>query len=160
VKRLRRHFWTILIAIGAAVLIVLLALIAFGVLTLPGKAPPTVTIARTQVQIVQGTTASGQPWFGPSVFNITGGANGYPISLSPGQNFSIWVILQNFDTQSHTLYSAQSLTPFTLAKTIPTLPATVTAGQDDAGLQLFLIAPSTPGSNLVLYVTINAVGPG
>jgi hypothetical protein len=159
-KLKRSQLWTIAVGVAAVILATFLALIAFGVLVLPGASPPApVRVTQVEFTLDQGTNASGRGWFGPSTFNYTGIGYGFPYVVAPGGNFSIPLILENFDTVPHTVYSASASAPFTLTGTSPALPAEVRALQDDAGLQLFVKAPSTPGATLTLFITVNMLGP-
>jgi hypothetical protein len=152
--------WTIAVAIGALVIVALLILIAVGVLVLPGTAPPApVNVSSVQFTLLQGTNASGYPWFGPYTFTYTGLANGYPFSAPPGGTFTIPVILENYDNATHTIYDVTVGGPFTLKGTSPALPLTSPALDDNIILNLTVVAPSNPGATLTMFVTINLLPP-
>jgi hypothetical protein len=156
----RRHLWTIAVAIVVVVLVILLALIAEGILVIPGASPPApVTVSSVQFTLLQGTNQSGYGWFGPSNFSYTGVANGYPFVVAPGGGFTVPLVLENYDSVNHTLYSVQAATPFTYTGSSPPLPVSVYAHQDDAVLQLSFSAPSSPGESLTLFVTVDFLGP-
>lgn len=156
----RRHVWTIGVAVVAAILVVLLVLIGLGDLQLPGTTSPAqVSVTAVQVTFQQGTTADGSGWLGPNTRVLTGAANGYPFLVAPGGSFSIPLELGNNYTSPVTLYTITAGAPFTFASSLPALPATLKALQDDALLQIFVNAPSSPGASLVLYLTINALPP-
>ena len=156
----RKHLWTIGVAAVAAVLVVLLVLIGVGDLQLPGAASPAkVNVTAVQITILQGLTANGSGWFGQSTYEYTGPANGYPFQVAPGSSFWIPIELENYDTNPHTIYSIAAGAPFTFSSSSPALPATLRALQDDAFLEVYVNAPSSPGSSLMLYLTINALPP-
>ncbi len=116
VKIKRRHLWTIAVATAATVLVVLLILIAAGALVVPGTSSPApVSVTSVQFTILQGTNASGNPWFGPSTVVYTGLANGYPFTVSPGGGFSVPITFENYDSSPHTLYSISAAAPFSFA---------------------------------------------
>ena len=147
--------------VAAALFVVaLLVLVGLGYLVLPGTPPPApVTVTSVRFTIVQGTNASGLGWFGPSAFNYSGAANGYPFTVAAGGTFTISVTLWNHDNQAHTIYSAAAGAPFRVSSTAPSLPVGVAAMEDDALIQIGLVAPSTPGASLVLMVTIDTTPP-
>ncbi|MGI0155251.1 MAG: hypothetical protein ACREDE_03860 [Thermoplasmata archaeon] len=145
---------------AAGALVILLIGIAAGILVVPGHSTPApVQVSSVQFTLVQGTNASGNPWFGPSPVIYQGIQNGYPYSISPGKSFTVPLVLENFDTQSHTIYSISAAAPFTFTGSDPAAPVLVPAGTDDALLQLTFTAPSSAGSTLTLFVTINFLGP-
>ncbi|MGC2359526.1 MAG: hypothetical protein WA691_04390 [Thermoplasmata archaeon] len=153
----RRHLWTIVVAVATIILLVLLSLIALGYLVLPGAAPPApVEVNQIDFTLDQGTNSSGYGWFGPNTFNYTGIANGYPYSVAGGAAFTVPLILENYDNNSHPIYSISVEAPFTLTGTTPVLPVTIPALLDDASFQLDFRAPSSPGVTLTMFVTINA----
>lgn len=156
----RRHLWTIAVAIVAVVLALLLVFIATGILVLPTHGSPApVSVTAVQFTVLQGTNASGLPWLGPSSFNYSGAANGYPFQVAPGAKFSVPVEWRNYDGSPHTLYSITAQSPFTFASSSPALPATLTAYQDDAFMQIYVLAPNSAGAHLTLFLTINAYPP-
>jgi hypothetical protein len=160
VKIRRRTVWTIAVAVVATVLVILLILIAAGALVVPGAAPPSpVTVTSVQYTILQGTNASGNGWFGPNVVTYSGPANGFPVKLSPGAQFTEWFTIINFDSSPHTVYSVAVQAPFTFVQSSPGLPQTLKALQDDADLEIFLTAPSTAGATGTLFITIDALPP-
>ncbi len=156
----RRTLWTIGVAAAAAVLVVLLLLISIGVLVLPGTpAPAPVSVNSAQFTILQGTNASGNGWFGPSSFSYTGVVNGYPFKVAPGATFTVSVTWTNYDDNPHTLYSISVAAPFAFSKSSPSLPATLYALEDDAFMQIYVVAPNSAGASLTLFVTVNALPP-
>ncbi len=158
----RRSLWVILVAVATVILVVLLALIAVGTLSLPGKAPPPdLRIYQAEFSILQGENSSGLPWFGPN-FTYEGVANGYPFSLTPGARFTLPLLLYNYDTTNHTIYSMSASPPFSLVASSPGLPRVVAPVdlEDDSGsFDLTLLAPNSPGDNVTLYITIDALAP-
>ncbi len=156
-----RQIWTLAVIAGALVLVVVISLIAAGVLVLPGTpAPSPVTVTEVTVNVLQGKNASGDPWFGPSPFNYTGVANGYPYHVSPGASFTIAVSLNNVDRSNHTIYSIIAAPPFTLIGCHPNpdpTPVIVPALSDDVFFQLSFTAPNSAGASLGLNVTFNAL---
>lgn len=156
----KRTLYTIGVAVAVIVLAVLLLLIAEGVLILPGTAGPApVSVNAVQYTILQGTNASGNGWFGPNQVTYSGAVNGFPYKENPGATFSVSIELRNFDSQEHTLYSVSVSAPFVFSSTTPGLPAEIPAGTDDALLQIYVTAPSSPGTTLTLFVTLNALPP-
>lgn len=156
----RRYLWTIAVAIVAVVLALLLVLIATGILVLPSSGSPApVSVTSVQFTVLQGTNASGLGWLGPSTFNYSGAANGYPFKVAPGATFSIPIEWRNYDGSPHTLYSITAQTPFAFSSSSPALPATLTAYQDDAFMQVYVTAPNSAGASLTLFLTINAYPP-
>jgi hypothetical protein len=163
-KLSRRQWWTVAVVVGAGVLIVILGLIATGVLVLPptGPAAP-VQIEKVEVNWMQGSNASGDPWFGESEYNLTGVGNNLPYSSAPGSVVNIPIPVLNYDQVNHTIYSITVGAPFTLQRTLPPLPYVVASyvynpEGIDGGLMTFVVLPSTPGVTLDLIVTINALG--
>ncbi len=159
----RRTLWTIGVAVAAAVLVALLALIALGVLVLPGTpGPAPVSVTSVQFTVLQGTNASGNGWLGPSSFSYSGVVNGYPFDVAPGGTFTVSVTWTNYDSNPHTIYSVSVAAPFAFSRTTPALPATLSANQDDALMQIYVVAPngsSAAGASLTLFVTVNALPP-
>ncbi len=156
----RKVLWATLVGVVAAALAVLLVLIALGILVLPGTAPSaTVNVTAVHFTILQGTNqTTGLPWFGPSPFNETGPANGYPLSVAPGAAFSVPVVLTNNDHVAHTLYSVGGTSPFTVTGTNPGLPVSFPPGEDEIFV-ISLTAPSGAGATVVLDITLNALPP-
>jgi hypothetical protein len=163
-KLSRRQWWTVAVVVAVGVLIVILGLIAAGVLVIPPNGPP----APVKIQVVcvtwlQGTNASGQPWFGPSNFCLSGVGNNLPYSSAPGSAVNVPIPVLNYDQSSHTIYSVEVGPPFTLQRTLPPLPYVVNSYTTnpegiDGGLMTFVILPSSPGEALGLNITINALG--
>jgi hypothetical protein len=155
----RRTLITIGMITAAGVLAVLLVLIAAGVLVLPSTSPPSpVTINSVQFNIVQGTNASGNPWFGHSPVIYSGTYNGTPFSVSPKATFNETLSLDNYDSAPHTIYSVSAFDPFTFVSSHPVLPAEVPADEDSAPLTMTFQAPSASGT-YVLIVNINTLPP-
>ena len=156
----RRTLWSIAVGVTAAVLVVLLVLIWYGVLVLPGApAPAPVSVTSAQFTLLQGTNASGNGWFGPSAFSYSGVVNGYPVNVAPGGTFSISVTWTNYDSSAHTIYSISVAAPFTFVRSSPSLPATLYGLEDDAFMQIYVSAPNSAGLSLSVYVTVNALPP-
>jgi hypothetical protein len=152
--------WTVGVAVAAAVLLVFVVLVTLGTLVLPGSGSQReVTVTEVQFTIVQGVNAKGQGWFGASSFVIKGASNGYPLSVAPGASFTLAVPLDNFDTVSHTLYSALPGAPFAFLRSSPVFDVTVPARGGEAVVYLTYVAPSSPGASLSMSVTINAEPP-
>jgi len=162
VKIRRRHLWVICLAVATVILVVLLALVGLGVLTLPGTPPPPlVKIQEVQFTILQGRNASGLPWFGPN-FTYSGVVNNYPFYATPGGNFTLPVTLYNFDNVNHTVYSMAPSPPFIFGGSSPALPwivQPVVKSDDSGNFDLTISAPNSPGDTLTLYITINALPP-
>jgi hypothetical protein len=158
----RRFLWTIVVAVATVILVILLALIGLGVLVLPGTAPPPpVQVQEVQFTFLQGDNASGLPWFGPN-FTYEGAVNNYPYSVAAGTNFTLPVIIYNYDNVNHTVYSMNPSPPFTFEKSEPTLPWVVQPVDkvDDSGIfDLTIQAPNSPGKLLTVYITIDAIAP-
>jgi hypothetical protein len=154
----RRALWTALFAIAIGVLVFLVVLIGIGYLRLPAASPGTVTISEIQWNIEQGTTGSGQGWFGPSQVNDS--KPPLPLSYAAGSTFQISWSAFNRDNVAHTVYTVSTLPPFQYVGSTPSLAYTVPAGDDSAG---FLLSFSTSGSTAgtyVLTITVNALGSG
>ena len=83
--------------------------------------------------------------------------NGYPGSLAPGGTFGLDLLLWNNDTANHTVYSASVAPPFTFLRSDPPLPSPVPAGVDNAAFTFTLQAPNSPGTSVVLNITVNAL---
>jgi hypothetical protein len=161
-KLKHRQLWTIAVGVGAIIVVALLVLVALGILVLPGTpAPAQVTVTEVQFTILQGgANSTGFGWFGQGTFNYSGVVNGYPFTVAPGGSFTVPVTLENFDNNSHVIYSVQAAGAFIFKGSTPTLPATVPALEDDAALIFAFVAPSNPGASLTLSVTINTLPPG
>jgi hypothetical protein len=163
-KLSRRQWWTVAVVVAAGLLLVLLGLIATGVLVLPAAGPPApVKIQEVCVTWEQGTNASGDPWFGPSPYCLTGVGENLPYTSAPGSVVNIPIPVLNYDQVSHTIYSVQVGAPFVLQRTVPPLPYVVTSIRVnpegiDGGLDTYIVLPSTPGVALGVNVTINALG--
>ncbi len=160
----RRQWWTVAVVVGVAVLVVILGLIAAGVLQVPptGPAAP-VKIQEVCVDWLQGTNSSGQLWFGPSPYCLTGVWNNLPYSAAAGSSVNIPIPVLNYDSVSHTIYSVQVGPPFALNRTLPPLPYVVQSYLTnpegiDGGLMVFVQLPSTPGLTAGVNLTINALG--
>jgi hypothetical protein len=148
------------------VVVALLILVAVGVLVLPGTAGAApVRVNAVEFTIEQGTNSSGFGWFGQSDFSYTGLANGYPFTPTAGSPFNVSIYLDNYDSVSHTVYSVTAGAPFTFKGSNPALPATIPPGvagpegPEGVYLEVTFVAPSTPGANLTLFVTINTIPP-
>ena len=152
-----------MVAIAAVILLVIVVLIALGDLVLPGTpAPAPVTIQQVNFTILQGTNSTGANWFGPSHFSYSpvNHTLGYPFQVKAGGGFSIPVVLENFDNATHTIYSVTAGAPFTFITSKPLLPSSLMPLQDSAVLDMNFTAPNSPGSTLVLFVTLDALPPG
>lgn len=159
-RRSVRRVLTFVIAAVAIVVVVLLALIAEGILVLPSNSPAPVTISSVQLQIDQGVTVNGDPWLGPSIINYTS-AEGYPIQVAPGGTWSVAWTFINFDNVPLTIsqVSPHPSPPFSNPTTVPSLPYTVAAGDDDGALSIIVTAPSDPGAtySVILVVTVGPI---
>ena len=146
-RRFRRGL-AVAIAAAAVIVVVLLVLIGVGVLTLPPSHTPTpVTITRVVLEIQQGNTSSGVPWFGPSPVNFT---TGFPIQVAPGAIWSVvWEHFPNFDQYNHTINQVTPSSPFLLSSTLPTLPDHILFFSESNNLAIYMRAPSTPGGTYV-----------
>jgi hypothetical protein len=161
VRLRKRQLWTIVVVVAVAVLVVIIALIGLGYLVLPGTpAPAKITLEQVNFTIVQGTNRSGANWFGPSHFSYAGLQNGYPFKVASGGTFNISLVLENFDSADHSIYSVSAATPFVFHTSTPVLPAVVLGDTDSAVLQMTFSAPNSPGATLTLFVTVNALPPG
>lgn len=147
----RRLFTVLLIAV-ALLVVVLVALIGFGVLVLPAHSSAPVTISSVHLVIDQGVTSTGQPWLGPSSINYTS-AEGYPLQVSSGQTWSVAWTFINFDDAAHSITLVTPSAPFAKPTTQPSLPYNVLAG-DEGALSIILTAPSTPGVSYAVTVTV------
>jgi hypothetical protein len=163
-KLARRQWWTIAVIVGVAVLVILLGLVGAGILVVNAKNPSSpVTIQEVCVTIQQGTNSSGTPWFGPSPFCLSPAGSHLPYSAAAGSVVNVPIPITNFDTQSHTLYSAQAAPPFSVQKTSPALPYVVPAFPADpegidGGMFVWIQLPSSPGLASGVNLTINAIG--
>lgn len=158
-KLKRRTIWTIGTVAALGVVAVLLTLIAAGILVLPGASPTPVNVTSVEFYLVQGTNASGNPWFGPSPIIYSGAANSLPFTVAPGASFSEALSLENFDNAPHTLYSISAAAPFKYVGSSPALPVVVPALEDSALMDMTFTAPSTPGASVVLVATLSLVPP-
>ncbi len=160
----RRQKWTLAVLIAVGLLVVLLGLVAAGVLRVPASGPAApVKIQVVCVTILQGTNATGYPWFGPSPFCMSGIGYNLPYSSAAGSTVNLPIPILNLDTNNHTLYSVQVGPPFTLQQTLPPLPYEVDSfiynpEGIDGGLMVFVTLPNSPGLSAGVNVTINALG--
>ncbi len=126
-------------------------------LTVTPLSAKAVTIVGLSLRISQGSTVDGAPWFGISGVNLTGPNSGYPIQVSSGATFSVSVILVNYDSYNHSLYSVSLDRPLLVRSTVPALPAPVDAGEDV--LLVFWVEVVAPSGTTVFGVgSINALG--
>lgn len=155
-RRALRRWISVAIAAVAVIVVVLLGLIAGGILVLPsGPTPAPLTVSYVVIEIQQGNTSNGVPWFGPSPINIT---TGFPISVAPGATWSVvWLNFFNFDSVNHTINRVTPSAPFRPVSTLPVLPYTVPYDSGDHNLQINLQAPSTPGGTYVVTVVVTAL---
>jgi len=153
-RTVRRLIFFAVIAV-AIVVVALVALVADGVLVLPSNSSAPVTITSVHLEIDQGNTSGGHPWFGPSSIYY-GAANGYPLSVAAGASWSVVWTFINFDDVAHTVYKVSPATPFTIGTTQPTLPYSVPAGYDDGALAINVIAPSNPGATFAVTLVVQA----
>lgn len=158
-RRARRRLVFLLVAVAAVIVVVLLLLIALGVLVLPASTPTPVTVTSVTVKIIEGTTATGAPWFGQTQINYTG-AEGYPYQIGPGKSWSVPIeSLTNFDSQNHSIYTVTPTSPFVIQKTIPTIPKSgllFLPHEDEYALSIYVTAPNTPGRSYALTLTLDA----
>jgi len=155
----RRRLWEFLIAIAASVLIFLLVLIGAGILTLPTAPPATVTVTAAQWRIIEGTSATGLGWFGPSTLNSTA-ADGFPYTVSSGGVFTLDRLLSNGDDVNHTIYLVTVQPPFTIGSFTPGTPFSVPSGEDDFVFSMTLVAPTVGSSeSFSTVITLDAMGP-
>jgi hypothetical protein len=152
-RRVSRHpLLTVSIIAAAIVVVVLVALIAFGVLVLPSNGPAAVTIQSVHLKVIEGNTSQGDPWLEPNVVNYTS-AEGYPHSLAPGATWTVVWQFINFDDVSHNVTFVAPSAPFAKPAVVPSLPYGVRAG-DEGTLTMTLTAPSTPGVTYALTLTV------
>lgn len=144
----------LIVAAGAVVL--LLVLIGLGYLVLPQNPTAPVTITQTRYTILEGKNASGGYWFGPSSL-VYPGLNGYPTTVVPGAKFGVPIVMWNYDTANHTVYSISVASPFVYDKSDPGVPILILAGADNANFEFTLTAPNQPGTSAVVNITINAL---
>ncbi len=137
----------------------LLVLVGLGILVIPTAPKPTLRVLGGDIWIAQGSTSHGGGWFGPSYLNITTPADGYPLNVTVGGSFGVSVTLDNFDTVSHTVYSASVNSPFRITGTFPTLPFPVSAGTDSGVFRFTVAVPDSAGAALWLNLTVNALTP-
>jgi|SRR5271157_857010 len=149
----RRRVLNLGLAIGAVVVVILLLLVAFGYLAVPSSSVGQVTLYEIRWTVHQGTTSSGQGWFGPSQFNYSL-ADGYPVKVAPGETLTIPWAFSNYDVTNHTIIAILVGAPFTFVRTLPALPAVVPSGTDDAFLSVAIRAPSIAGLNITLTMTV------
>lgn len=154
----RNALWTIAIGAATAVVVFLLILVGLNVLVLPASTPSPVEVTEVRWTILQGMTASGFGWFGPSQFNYT--TNGFPTNETPGGSMTLTVTLANFDTVNHTIYSVVAVTPFSVTSVLPSVPRMVPHSDDNALFQIEVAVPNDPGQSFPLQLTINAIGTG
>lgn len=161
-RRARRRLLGSLVLAAAVLVALLLVLISLGYLVLPSASPASVNIVRTHYSILEGTSASGQYWFG-----LDGNFSdqltypdfdGYPANLPPGGTFGVPIVLWNNDSVNHTIYSVSVNAPFELVRSDPALPIVVPTGVDDASFVFTVRVPNQPGASLGLSVTIDALG--
>jgi hypothetical protein len=151
----RRTVWTIAIAVAAVAVVSLLVLVGLGLLVLPGENPAPYTVKELVVTILQGTTSSGQGWFGSSPQNYTYPA--FPSTFAPGSTFLFRWTFSNFDSSSHNITSVTAGGPFSVVSVSPGLPNTVPRGADAAKLAITIQVPDQAGGSGVVMLTINAV---
>ncbi len=154
--RTRGRLLTVLVAIAAAVVVVLVGLIGAGYLRLPTSPAPTVTISAVHWHILEGTTAGGIGWFGNSTFNYTTG-NGYPQTVRSGGSISIPWTTSNFDSANHTVYSVTTSAPFAFEGSRPALPMVAPGGEDDVIFEFTIAIPSGTSGSFALDLTVNAL---
>ncbi len=159
----RKRLIFALVGVMAVVLTVLLVLIAAGVLVLPSHTPAPVQIDAVAVQILQGTTATGESWFHMTWFNVSSSAEGYPVSVSPGGSWSIPIPITNWDSINHTIYdvvpsSTAAAYGFKIRGTDPVTPVSVPAmGYTEPGENIFAIYVTTPNLPGTTYQSITIV---
>jgi hypothetical protein len=160
----RRPFQVIiwgLVVVAAVVVATLLVLVGMGVLVLSSNSSPSpVTVTSVHVQIAQGMTPSGTPWFGQTWVNLTTPAQGYPYQVSPGQSWSVGLLLVNFDNATHTVYRVTASPPFTVAGTHPGVPCAFPGGSDEGTFLVYVTAPSTPGVTYSVNLLVSAYASG
>lgn len=155
-RRQVRQLLTIVVAIAAAIVVVLLVLIAAGVLVLPAKSPTPVTITSVTLEIREGNTSGGMPWFGPSTVVYNSTDSNYPLSVAPGGTWKIVWVFDNFDNHFHNISQVLPAAPFTLGTTQPNLPYEVLPGEEDCALAILPVAPSTPGASYHVTIVVAA----
>jgi len=152
-RRMSRHpLLTVSIIVAAIVVVVLVALIAFGVLVLPSNSPAPVTIQSVHLKVIEGNTSQGDPWLEPNIVNYNS-SEGYPHSLAPGATWTVVWQFINFDDASHNITFVSPSAPFAKPAVYPSLPYGVRAG-DEGTLAMTLTAPSTPGVTYALTLTV------
>ncbi|HYA58503.1 MAG TPA: hypothetical protein VEH57_08625 [Thermoplasmata archaeon] len=152
----RRRFWDLVIAAAAGVVVVLIALVGLGILVLPARSSPSVTVDAVDWTILQGKTRLGIGWFGQSYVNLSN-TDGLPYSVTSGGRFSVSLTLSNLDSFNHTIYSVTAQSPFQVASVSPTLPRMVPSGEDDWFMSVSVTAPSVSSdSSYILFLTVNA----
>jgi apolipoprotein N-acyltransferase len=144
------------VLVVAIVVVALVALVAEGVLVLPSNSPARVTISYVHLEILEGNSSNGYPWFGPSSINYTS-AEGYPIQVAPGGTWTVVWTFINFDDVTHTVSKVTTPTPlFTIGTIQPALPYSLPAGNDHGALAIDVTAPSTPGVTYSVTVVVDA----
>jgi len=158
-RRTFRRWLAVAIAVAAVVVVVLLVLIGVGVLTIPPSHTPTpVTITKVVLEIQQGNTSGGVPWFGPSPVTFT---TGFPIQVAPGSTWSVvWEHFPNFDQYNHTISQVTPSAPFVLSSTLPALPDHIGFDSESNNLAIYMQAPSTSGGTYVVTVIVSALTVG
>lgn len=156
-RRAIRQVIAVSVIVAAAIVVILLVLILEGILVLPSNSPSPVTIDSVQLQIHEGNTASGLPWFGPSEINYTE-AEGYPVQVVPGGSWAVDWAFENFDNHYHNITAVYPQSPFTLASTTPPLPYQVGPDADQCTLTISVQAPSTPGTTYDLVTVVVYAG--
>ena len=153
----RRHFWPLAIAVATVVVVALLILIGFGVLVLPSSSPDRITITEVQWTIEQGTTSAGFGWFGPSQ-RIASNTSGLPVRIALGDKFTMPLSLSDLDSVNHTIQTVSVVSPFSLDRTVPALPAKVISGMDDYVFSVTLgTADASAGHSYTVYITLSTV---
>jgi len=139
------------IVAAASVVAILLVLIGLGYLVLPSNSPADVTITAVHWTVLQGTTSSGQGWFGPSEFNYTD--NGWPAQVTPGGSIAIPWSFSMYDTTNRTIYAILVGAPFSLRYCSPSLPI-LTGATDDGFVSVAVNVPSQGGLSAALSITV------
>ena len=153
-RSLRSRIIRIGVVVVAVVIAIVLVLLVFGVLVFPSSsASHKVELTGVHWKIVEGTTASGLGWFGPSEFNYTA-VDGYPINVSVGGTIAIPWSFSSYDVVNHTIIGVVVGPPFAFVTSSPALPVVVPGGTDDAFLSVTVRAPSTGGLVLGLNLTV------
>lgn len=103
-----------------------------------------VTVSGGQVHFIEGQGDGGW-WFGPPTRNYSNGTHGFPISVTPGAEFSVVVLIITTDVTPHTIESITVDAPFAFAFANAALPVVVPPGNDN-NLVLTLDAPQSSGT--------------